>query len=146
MIRAAYVGNKGTHISGSRRLQPGQEVNPAIYIPGRSTVSNTQERRPYQDFSSVSEIGSNNNTNYHSGQLTVERRFSRGLSVLANYTWSKLLDDSRWTNPFNRRSITGGRAMMWRTTSSCPAFGRSRVSRCTAPAGVLLNGWGTTRT
>ena len=102
VVRAAYVGNKGTHISGSDDYNPAQEVNPAVYVPGASTVSNTQDRRRFKDFSGVSEVGSNNNTKYHSGQLTVERRFSRGLSVLANYTWAKLLDDIGWTNPTNR--------------------------------------------
>jgi hypothetical protein len=31
---------------------------------------------------------------YHAMQLKLERRFSQGFSLLANYTWSKLLDDS----------------------------------------------------
>jgi len=102
VVRAAYVGNKGTHISGSDDYNPAQEVNPAIYVPGSSTVGNTQDRRRFQDFSSVSEVGSNNNTKYHSAQLTVQNRFSTNFSILANYTWAKLLDDIGWTNPFFR--------------------------------------------
>ena len=50
VVRAAYVGNKGTHISGSDDYNPAQEVNPAIYVPGSSTVGNTQDRRRFPGF------------------------------------------------------------------------------------------------
>jgi outer membrane receptor protein involved in Fe transport len=33
-------------------------------------------------------------SDYHSMQARFERRFSRGFSLLANFTWSKLIDDS----------------------------------------------------
>jgi hypothetical protein len=144
LVRAAYTGNKGTHISGSDDYNPAQEVNPAVYIPGRSTVSNTQERRRYQDFSSVSEIGSNNNTKYHSGQLTVERRFSRGVSLLANYTWSKLLDDIRWTNPFNRALDYGRSRDDLGQNFKLSSIWEIPVPQMRAPVGVLLKGWGMT--
>ena len=144
LVRAAYVGNKGTHISGSDDYNPAQEVNPARYIPGASTVGNTQDRRPFQDFSSVSEVGSNNNTKYHSSQFTVERRFSRGLSLLANYTWAKLLDDIGWTNPFYRTFDYGrsrddlGQSLKLSSIWEIPRLPFSGV------AGGVLNGWGLT--
>jgi len=34
------------------------------------------------------------NSTYHSLQAKYERRFSRGFAMLANFTWSKLIDDS----------------------------------------------------
>jgi hypothetical protein len=37
----------------------------------------------------------NGNSNFHSLQTRLEKRLSRGLSILASYTWSKTISDSR---------------------------------------------------
>lgn len=101
LFRIAYVGNKGTYFFGA--AENSREINPAIYIPGASTVANTQARRPHQNFSRVGLYESSNNTNYNALELTVEKRYSKGFSLLASYTWSKKMDDYGWTNPFSRR-------------------------------------------
>lgn len=101
LFRIAYVGNKGTYFFGA--AESSREINPAIYIPGASTVGNTQARRPHQNFSRVGLYESSNNTNYNALELTVEKRYARGFSLLASYTWSKKMDDYGWTHPFDRR-------------------------------------------
>ena len=101
VLRVGYQGNKGTHLSSGAK--PTREINPAIYIPGESSTDNTQQRRPYQDFSTIGLWESSNNSHYNALQLNLEKRFGRGLSVLANYTWANMIDDYGWTNPFNRR-------------------------------------------
>ncbi len=117
LIRAAYVGNKGTYLFGTNDQETGlQALNPAIYIPGvgpngqpLSTEANTQQRRLYPNFGFVNAIVSAINSNYNGFQLTVEKRFSQGLSLLANYSWSKEMNDfaplgafNSNTDPFNR--------------------------------------------
>ena len=99
VFRAAYVGNKGTFLSNDQKSL--REYNPALYGPGAS-VDNTQDRRVYPDFGQVGFVSSSNNSNHHALQLNVEKRFGRGLSLLANYTWAKSMDDYGWSNPFNR--------------------------------------------
>ncbi len=100
VLRLGYYGNKGTFLSFNG---PSREVNPSIYIPGQSTVANTQQRRYYQDFSKIGLVESSNNSHYHSFQVNLERRFSHGFSALANYTWQKTIDDFGWTDSSNRR-------------------------------------------
>jgi len=117
LVRAAYVGNKGTHLFGTNDQETGLfAANAAIYIPGnnpdgtpKSTAANAQSRRPYPSFGFVNVIDSAINSNYHSLQFTVEKRLSYGLSLLANYAWSKEMNDfapvgayNSSTNPFNR--------------------------------------------
>ena len=105
LLRAAYLGNKGTHLSTA--VDGGaNEANPAIYIPGQSTEDNTQARRINPNFGSVGFYGSLYNSHYHALQLNLEKRFSRGLSVLGNYSWSKMIDNfgpygGFNTDPFN---------------------------------------------
>lgn len=98
LLRASYVGNKGTHLSEFVF----RELNPAIYIPGQSTVANTQARRRYQDFVNVGLIESGNFSIYNGLQLTVEKRFSHGYTMLVNYTYSRSFDDLGWANPYYR--------------------------------------------
>jgi hypothetical protein len=53
-----------------------------------------QARRPFPQFSNVYWINpSIGDSSYHSGYVRLERRFRRGFSLLAHYTWSKFLDD-----------------------------------------------------
>jgi len=98
VARAGYYGNAGNFLQAGTR-----ELNPAIYVPSASTVANTQSRRFYQDFSNIGQIDSGNNSHFHSMQLTAEKRFSRGFTVLANYTLQKQTDSYGWTNPYSRR-------------------------------------------
>lgn len=109
LVRAAYVGNKGTHLFGTGDQESGLvEANPAINGPG-ATVGNTQQRRLYPNFGFIGLIDSGVNGNYNGFQLTGEKRLSYGLSLLTNFTWAKQLNDFAPvqaffsnTNPFNR--------------------------------------------
>jgi hypothetical protein len=150
LVRAAYVANKGTHLYQSDFKGYGQ-LNPAIYIPGNSSEDNTQQRRIYQNFGSIGQLGSYNNSNYNSLQLTVEKRLGLGFSILGNYTWSKNMDDFApegpafgnygLTNPFNRH-FDYGRS----DDDIAHQFHFSGVWQIphlsvTGPANSLLNGW-----
>jgi len=81
---AAYVGSKGNH------LFIGSELNPAIYgRPGKTVDS---RRLYYPTFTNITNQTSNGSSIYHALQLTINKRLTHGLTVLANYTWSKLID------------------------------------------------------
>ncbi len=94
MAGIAYVGNRGRFLGASRA------ENPAIYIPGASTVGNTQDRRVYKNYGTISRGESTNRSSFNSMQLNVEKRFSHGYSILGNYVWSKTLEWGFGPNPF----------------------------------------------
>ncbi|MGH9663452.1 MAG: carboxypeptidase regulatory-like domain-containing protein, partial [Bryobacteraceae bacterium] len=94
IVRAAYVGSHSSHLLESL------ELNPAVYTPG-SKLS-TDDRRAFQPYGSISQASQDIDANFHSLQLTAQKRYSHGLTVLANYTWSKSIDDL----PYNQ-GITG---------------------------------------
>ncbi|HEX8985759.1 MAG TPA: TonB-dependent receptor [Bryobacteraceae bacterium] len=55
---------------------------------------NAQARRPFPQFSNVTWINpAIGNSTYHAGFVKLEKRFSRGFSFLAHYTFSKFIDD-----------------------------------------------------
>jgi hypothetical protein len=85
LVRVAYIGSHSSHIMENEQL------NPAAYIPG-STLS-TDARRPYQPYTSIVQATASGNALYNSLQLSLEKRLSRGFTVLANYTWSKSVDN-----------------------------------------------------
>jgi hypothetical protein len=111
VARISYAGNKGTYLASG--VLGFNEQNPAIYESGASTDANTQQRRLNPVFGSVGLFSSDNNSHYYSMRLNLEKRFSRGFTILANYTWSKMIDDlspagaNGRTGPFNRRNDYG---------------------------------------
>jgi len=89
LIRAGYVGAKGTHLVNL------YEQNAAIYGPGAS-ASNVNARRPLNDplIGSLQIYESGANSSYNALQFTVQKRYARGFSILANYTYGKSIDDN----------------------------------------------------
>ena len=97
--RIAYVGAQSRHQTETA------ELDPAIYYPG-STLS-TDQRRAFNGlplgtvpttanartlYGSIGQGTQDLNSNYNSLQLTAQRRMTN-LTLLANYTYSKALDD-----------------------------------------------------
>jgi hypothetical protein len=85
LVRAAYVGSHSSHLTETldlnRKPVGGGTFTRLNAIAGSNLFSTVQ-----QDLQDI-------NANYNSLQLSAEKRMTRGLMVLANYTWSKSLDD-----------------------------------------------------
>ncbi|HLJ15738.1 MAG TPA: carboxypeptidase regulatory-like domain-containing protein [Bryobacteraceae bacterium] len=88
ILKAGYVGKLEHNL-----LQMLQK-NPAVYIPGQSTLANTNQRRILLPgtYASFRQIATNSNASYNSLEASLSRRFSKGLTFLASYTFGKLLD------------------------------------------------------
>lgn len=145
LLTAGYAGTRGTRIPYLR------DINPAVYIPGQSTAANVNQRRPmFPYFARFSLIESVVNSNYNSFQFALDKRFSRGLTVLTSYTFSKSLTDlnSVLTNnggvqdPENRAAEWGPadhdrtHAFVTSWVYQLPFFADMR-----GVAGTLLGGW-----
>jgi hypothetical protein len=84
-------------------------LNPAIF-GGAGSVDARRILAP--NFGSVTDQSSRGNSIYHALQLSLNKRLTRGFTLLANYTWSKMIDDASGdgdspANPFNFRNERG---------------------------------------
>jgi hypothetical protein len=86
LLRVGYVASKGTHLSYNT------DLNAPLPSP-TATADNEQSRRPYQQFEQITQDSSNGNSSYNSLQVVLEKRFSHGVTVSANYTWSRSIDE-----------------------------------------------------
>ncbi len=95
-LTIAYVGSKGTKLQGQT------DINQAV--PGTGPVA---ARRDFPAFGAIRQIQSRYDSNYHSLQLSAERRFRAGLGYLLSYTWSKAIGngDSQFGTPTDIRNI-----------------------------------------
>jgi hypothetical protein len=110
-----YLGNKTTHLLAA------SDINYAVFIPGASTLANAQSRRrlnllnPTEGkyFANITQVDDGGNANYNGAMISVQKRLSKGYSVLSNYTWSHCINDgdarqiqsngAGYTDPNNRR-------------------------------------------
>ncbi len=124
VLDVEYVGKKGTHLyfAGANNynvlgrqvesLTPNQIGNLGNYVANpfaplltgpyyansvlsSPTIQAYQLLLPFPQFTSVTtDEPPTADSTYHALQISVEKRYSNGLELMANYTWSKSIDDS----------------------------------------------------
>ncbi|MCC6341259.1 MAG: TonB-dependent receptor [Bryobacterales bacterium] len=99
-LEVGYVGN-------SNKKQVGYTAINSPLTPGPGPV---QPRRLLPNFADLDGGANRFGSNYNSMQVTLTKRFTRGLQFNTNYTWGKALDDqsslAEWKtqNPFNMKA------------------------------------------
>jgi hypothetical protein len=123
-------------------------VNAGVLVTPK--VSRMQLLRPYPQFTSIIPLYSSGSSSiYHALQVSFSKRYSHGLQVEGNYTWSKTLDNGM--SHQNSYDIRSSRAVtdFDRTHRFVASyiyelpFGRGRHFGSHAPTAVnwLLGGW-----
>lgn len=121
LVEATYVGNKGYDVTTGtfNLINPvprqylaasqardttvinflsAQVTNPfRNLLPGtgltNATIGRSQLLRPFPEFGNINSIRTDGSSIYHSGQFKAEKRFSKGYSLLAAYTFSKYIEE-----------------------------------------------------
>ncbi|MDQ2921937.1 MAG: carboxypeptidase regulatory-like domain-containing protein [Acidobacteriota bacterium] len=175
LVEAAYIGNRGYNLSTSTNIldaiprqylstspvrdqaiidrlgaivtNPFKGLIPLQTLDG-STTSRAQLLRPFPEFTSIATERYDGRAIYHAGQFRLERRFTRGYSLLTSYTWSKVIEqvsflndtDTKYerrigTDDIPRRLVVSG---IWELP-----FGKGRKWGDGAPGVVraVLGGW-----
>ncbi len=127
VIEAAYVGNRGTHVEITRNINalPNQFLSRAttrdnatnLYLTAlvpnpfaglmpasagagfrSATIARQQLLRPFPHFGDVNTTTNDGYSWYHSFQTRLDKRFARGYTLGASYTWSKFMEAISYLN------------------------------------------------
>jgi hypothetical protein len=93
VLEVGYVGTKGTHLLGDIDLN-----QPTLAARLADPTADVNAIRPYLGYGAINDRVPVYTSNYNSLQVSLNRRFSKGLTLEVGYTWSKLLT----TNPYDR--------------------------------------------
>jgi hypothetical protein len=168
VVTAGYFGSKGTHLIGTYELNevaPGKALS-SLCASGASTTPTIpcqnagaaftatansailDQIRPYRGYRSIAIITPQFNSNYHSLQVSAQRRFTGASQISLAYTLAKNLTDNqtdRSTAPQNSYNIKGdyGRATLDRRQVLSVSYVYELPFYKTQQgfAGKLLGGW-----
>ena len=90
VVEAAYVSNIGHKLGSGSNLS----INMIPLVGGRGPARQDQQLRPFPQYNNVTWISPVwGDSNYQSVNFKIEKRYSNGLNLLSNFTWSKFLDN-----------------------------------------------------
>ena len=98
MVEVGYQGTKGSRLATQRLINQPILASATSPIGGQTTntSANASLRVPYVGFSPTGLVWLETSTDssYNSLQTSVTRRLSKGVRLLASYTWAKSLDNN----------------------------------------------------
>jgi Carboxypeptidase regulatory-like domain/TonB dependent receptor len=157
LIDLGYVGARGTHLQRYRSLNQALSASPESPVDGvtTNTLANIGQRVPIPGVrpDSLREMESAGNSWYNGLEASLTKHFTRGVQLLASYTFSKTLD----TDGADINSTSSSNALtLGDQNSPSQRWGRASFDRThrfmlsgtwnlpSPPAGlgrVLLGGW-----
>ena len=116
VLTIGYIGDVGHHLPMT--LNNVNVPNPTGLTPAQINNFKATDR-PYPAFGSVADYISQGSSTYHALQVSFQRRYSKGITIGSNYTWSHAIDDTTtlsfegqegWgnANPFNVQALETG--------------------------------------
>jgi hypothetical protein len=116
VVTIGYVGDVGHHLPMT--LNNVNVPNPTGLTPAQ-IQSFTAANKPFPTFAGIADYISQGSSTYHALQVSFQRRYSKGLTLGSNYTWSHSIDDTTtlsfegqegWGNadPFNVHALETG--------------------------------------
>jgi hypothetical protein len=103
-LEVGYLGSRGLHLQRSRlinnappgpgALGPRRPFRTLSFLPGMELPSNISVVSSTFPVSGINLLENTARSWYDAGYANIRRRFTKGLSLLANYTWSKSLTDA----------------------------------------------------
>ncbi|HEY3350084.1 MAG TPA: carboxypeptidase-like regulatory domain-containing protein [Thermoanaerobaculia bacterium] len=103
-LPSQYVSNQAERDTAQEAYLAQAVTNPyAGLLPGTSfngkTIQRGQLLRGYSQFGRLAVEEYNGSDSYHSLQVTGGKQFREGSSIVATFTWSKLMDQVNYLNP-----------------------------------------------
>lgn len=95
-VEATYFGSAGIKL---RRLQTYNQTRP-------SQLSNSNLSRPFPKFGGFQVMNAPSHSSYHALYLKAQRRFSRGLTFINSFSWSKSIDNGSGIRTSDGDSLT----------------------------------------
>jgi len=143
VLEVSYVGSKGTHLLRTRNLN--QATTPNLDVErGNAGGYNLL---PYQGFGGMTYFEPSAVSNYNSLQVSVNRRFTKGISFQAAYTWSKTLTDADndAASPQNSYDLSAERGLAYYDRPQMLTFNYvwelPFAKGMTGVSGKFLDGW-----
>jgi hypothetical protein len=146
LLTVGYMGTKGTFLASQRNInQP--------FTPSANIAANQRLIRP--QFNSVTLHENSLNSSYNAFTAKVEKRFSKGLTFLSSFTWSKSIDQGNEdlvdgtqgsATPYNL-TIERGLSTLHRNFTYVVSgvyelpFGKGRGHLTSGPASWIAGGW-----
>ncbi len=161
-LGVGYIGNKATHLWDPREINPPIPLPLSVMSAGDQRTNSDARRR----LSGIKCLDQNGNSvscygpfemednglwsDFHSLQITINRKFSHGLTFLGSYVWSKYIDiqsfggegNSGPRDPFNINSDKGlsDNDVSHRFVISY-IWQVPKMTRFTGISSGLMNGW-----
>ena len=150
LVEISYLGTVGHKLNGAN-------VNINQVRPELMGAGNAQSRRPFPQFGNVTSTAPMwGNSSYHGVNFKFEKRFSQGLNLLANYTFSKFIDDvpaaqeigatpgqQNYYDRHSEKALSGNdvrNRFAFSSVYELP-WGKSRKYLNKGPAALALGGW-----